>query len=1704
MIAIATELATGYISIVAETSGIPRQVQAAFNGSQQIATRAGQQAGQGFSGGLMSGLKKVGPALGLAGGLAGLTAGLTSVVSTGNTFTNSMNTMRAVSQASAADMQKVSSAARQLANDTSLPATSATDAAAAMVELSKGGFSVEQSMTAARGTLQLAAAAQIDAATAATIQSQALQAFGKDASYAGQTADILANAANASSAEITDVAQALQQSGTVANQFGLTMTDTAASIALMANAGIQGSDAGTLLKSALLALTDQGKPAQGAIEELGLTVYDAQGKFVGMSKLFGDLNKASKTMTAEQYQAATATLFGSDAMRLAGIAAQSGAEGYDAMVDAMGRQGSAAEVAAAKTAGLPGAWERLKNAVESASLGIYDVISGPLTSASSGAADLIGKLQGMAENAAPAVGRFFQGIGENIMSAYQTLQQSGKIEEWGNRLANIWNQISEAAAKVGPIILQFSSIAAKAAAAMGFAAWEGLLATLESLSTILTVGVVPILQLVSDVAGASETATIGLVAAFLLFKTVPAVMGAVRGALAPLAAQAQAASNQIRGLAGAQTAIVRTSQNGSVAVGRFGAAIAQIGQQAPVVARMQSAFLNGAAGASRFGRTAGTVSAATAGLRSAGAGLAGVFGGPVGLGLTAAAIGGMAWMSSVQKQKAATDAYKSSLQSMNEEQKNTSSLLTQTRGAASAEVYTSLTKQVDDYRASLDAAATADAKWTDNTADVVEKIFTGDSGNTSKKLDEAASRARAAREALDRLGVTSADVGAKIGGSAGQWTAFESQLRGMGDGGRTAADELESLRNKFVEQQNIAKMTTPGITEMQNAMRLLSDETASAADKTNALKTALDALNPARTKGEALAAHNKVMRDVADSTKEAYDQTQGFGDSLGGVQGVINGTTANGAALRDELIRIVDATAAAKSNGADMGEVNAKNAESFAKLAQQAGLSADQIVAMANELGLADLNLIIKASGANETIQQLTSVKKAFDEQPGSKTINMETGQITPETEKRLEEFGYKVNAIPGSKMVQIEATDGATPMLQAVLNKVVEVGGLQALPKIDADASQFFLKDQEARNRLNGLNLAQAYPQVGLTIQKLIDGSNISMAELQRLDQTVANPQARMEITKIMESLGIVNAELDRVANPRTAFIDTVVRGGNAGSAGYSVPGGGMGPPSGANGFVREYANGGIESYATGAVRLENPHIRQGAGAGTLGVSKAGAAIYAEKETGWEAFIPGALSKRARATQLLTEVARRFGYGLVNARNGIAAFANGGMREFDELANGGYGASQPLTGAPYNWGGVNWGDCSGAMSAFARFAAGLPIWAGRFATGNMGSALQQMGAILGRGSSGDMQFAWKNGGPGGGHTAGILPSGKAVEMGGSNNGGMVGHSPDWSQFTDWAHFKVGPSWTDPGYDVGGNVQRPEINYGTTGSGDYSATGSMGSTQTPEQKIASSISENFGNAASAFVKGQISDSLGVAGINDSPSWLAALSRYQQDNPPKEPSANERAQGARVTDPGTTLPKAGEDLGGVSPSQQAPALDFTPTGDAVKDAVKRAFSSSKWADGAPWDATDFIVGNESSWNPVARNASSGAFGLFQFMGSTKDQYLPDENSDPGVQGEAGEKYITDRYGDPLRAKEHWVNNGWYDDGGWLPTGQTLVTNNTGKPEPVFNPQQWEALKAGGGQTNDYSMHVINPVFRDESALLKSHTKHVSIQKMRFGG
>ncbi len=212
------------------------------------------------------------------------------------------------------------------------------------------------------------------------------------------------------------------------------------------------------------------------------------------------------------------------------------------------------------------------------------------------------------------------------------------------------------------------------------------------------------------------------------------------------------------------------------------------------------------------------------------------------------------------------------------------------------------------------------------------------------------------------------------------------------------------------------------------------------------------------------------------------------------------------------------------------------------------------------------------------------------------------------------------------------------------------------------------------------------------------------------------------------------------------------------------------------------------------------------------------------------------------------------------------------------------------------------------------------------------------------------------------------------------------------------------------------------------------------------------------------------DFLGMLGIGKQFEGMKLVDEYGR----RSDQAGERNEASFSDSPSTaesasTSPTYGDPTAQLT--QQSVELSPMPNLDGpsssgasgtVVDKVKAAFKPYGWDTGEQWAAADWIIGKESSWNPLARNPSSGAFSLFQFLGSTKDQYLPDENPDPYIQGQAGAKYIKDRYGDPMAAKSFWEKNNWYDQGG-LAFGKGFMLKNVIHPERVLSPRQTEAFE-----------------------------------------
>lgn len=354
--------------------------------------------------GMQSLLGDVGKGATIAG--VAIAAGLAVAVNAAADFEKELSGIKAVSGATASEMDLIREAALRIGKDTSF---SATEAAKAMAELSKAGISTSDILNgAADATVALAAAGGVDLPTAAEIAANALNLFNIEAKDMNNVVDKIAGAANKSAIDVKDFGMSMSQAGTAAQLVGLSFDDMAVAITAMGNAGIKGSDAGTSLKTMLLNLQPKTKEQRELFNELGITTnnmgnqfFTAEGKAKSLAEISGVLEKALAGMTDQQKLSTLETIFGSDAIRAASVVASTGKKGFEDLAKSIGEI-KAADVAKTRMDNLSGSIEEMKGSLETAGI----IIGTAFIPVIRKVADWIGKLADWFNNLSPTVQRW--------------------------------------------------------------------------------------------------------------------------------------------------------------------------------------------------------------------------------------------------------------------------------------------------------------------------------------------------------------------------------------------------------------------------------------------------------------------------------------------------------------------------------------------------------------------------------------------------------------------------------------------------------------------------------------------------------------------------------------------------------------------------------------------------------------------------------------------------------------------------------------------------------------------------------------------------------------------------------------------------------------------------------------------------------------------------------------------------------------------------------------------------------------------------------------------------------------------------------------------------------------------------------------------------------------------------------------------------
>ncbi len=329
-----------------------RNAESRFSKMAKKTAAAMNNAGRGISGAGMSVSSRVSAPMAL---------GLGASIRAAANLEERLNGVRAVLNPTAEDFEALGDLAKKFGRTT---AFSATEAAEGIEVLAANGLSAQKIMDGAlQASLDTASATGGSLQESADLVTDIAAQFNIAAKDLPEVANQLTGLRTASKYNLTSIAQAFAQAGSIAGESGVELEDFTAAIAATGYAFKSGSDAGTSFKTFLQRLAKPSKEAGALMEKIGFNAYDAAGQLVSMEEMANNLQKSLSGMTEQQKAGALTTMFGADAMRTGAALASQGAQGVREALDTISK-GDAAKAAEIRLQGLNGELKKLASASE--------------------------------------------------------------------------------------------------------------------------------------------------------------------------------------------------------------------------------------------------------------------------------------------------------------------------------------------------------------------------------------------------------------------------------------------------------------------------------------------------------------------------------------------------------------------------------------------------------------------------------------------------------------------------------------------------------------------------------------------------------------------------------------------------------------------------------------------------------------------------------------------------------------------------------------------------------------------------------------------------------------------------------------------------------------------------------------------------------------------------------------------------------------------------------------------------------------------------------------------------------------------------------------------------------------------------------------------------------------------------------------------
>ena len=362
--------------------------------------------------------------------------GIADTIQTTAQFEQSMAKVKAITGATGEEFDTLTAFARELGATTMM---SAQESADAMAFLGMAGWQTSEILAGLPAILDLTVASGKDFATVADIVSDNLTAFGLTANDATMYADSLAYAMTHANVNMDTLGESLKYIAPVATSAGVSMQEAVAMTMMLGDAGIKGSQAGTTLRTVMLNLTGANEKATAKLKELGVAVFDSEGKTRSFADIIRDLNKATEGMTDAQKTAIANTLVGKTAVSGFSVLLEQGADKLEAYTEGIhNSSGASEEMATIMGDTLQGKVKIFESAMQDLQITIGNELLPTLTSGVESLTNFVTWLgQGcpLVQEATVQLGAF--GASLDVVSE-KTSNALTPLEEYGNGiLANI-------------------------------------------------------------------------------------------------------------------------------------------------------------------------------------------------------------------------------------------------------------------------------------------------------------------------------------------------------------------------------------------------------------------------------------------------------------------------------------------------------------------------------------------------------------------------------------------------------------------------------------------------------------------------------------------------------------------------------------------------------------------------------------------------------------------------------------------------------------------------------------------------------------------------------------------------------------------------------------------------------------------------------------------------------------------------------------------------------------------------------------------------------------------------------------------------------------------------------------------------------------------------------------------------------------------